>query len=138
MNPIEERFIATIKDNPNNENNRAVYADWLESVVRLNEAKYLRLEGLIAETRELARGLNVEWIKGLAKVIEVRCPKCNVMATLSWTNGDADFTPEASCSNNRHNWFYFDFISGMKYKFADAIYIYYGGIDNKWWEKCDE
>lgn len=137
MTTLEEDFIIAIQDDPNDVNTRKVYADWLQDNGRDKEAMYLLFP---------INEVSIEFMFRVNKVIEVKCIKCNKTAgrrrrppgAIAPTDGFfLAYCNTEDCSK-RHNWLAFYFERGNTYQFNNGIYKYYGGLDNKWWEKVNE
>jgi uncharacterized protein (TIGR02996 family) len=76
---VEARFISMLQADPNNDEPRFVYADWLEERGDVR-AKYLRLETMMwslpSQITDLRQQLDAAWLRAVTRSIDVYLVSC--------------------------------------------------------------
>lgn len=133
---IEDDFITAIQADPNNQEMRKVYADWLQDQGRVDDAMYVLFYPFKASMKFRFR---VNGVK------EVRCSICNNMMvhiqgynypTQQRSITQPSYCPSSSCPKNG-NFIYLKLQEGHTYKYNGSTFQWWNGIDDKWWERIE-
>lgn len=122
---VEDDFTARLRQNPEDEANRAIFADWLEEQGRIAEAMFIRYppEKISLEFKFKTRPVGL-----------IKCPSCKRLAYFRETElgliGANVECPSRyrACSGGPKP----ILEPGTTYRFCNGDYQYYGGIDGKW------
>lgn len=133
MEKLEEEFIAKLAENPEDVETRRVYADWLEENGEEDKAIIIRH---LDEVVKAIKNTNAEFFKKINKSIEIKCPECKSLAfTVSGTYTIRRPPSITAHCYTCHRPFNFEYIIGNTYTDSYGTWLYWGGLNNKFWEK---